>query len=111
MADGRGEPEDGGGTRARDPLLEAVGARVKDLRLERCMTPAEFARAGRFTVQYLWNLERGTQNLSLRSLSRLAIALDVPMTALLEGIEANPATLAVRKWTKRNVRKNAAKPD
>lgn len=92
------DPEEGA---AGDPLLMAVGARIRELREAAGLAPADFSRAAGFSLQYLWRLERGQQNLNLRSISRLALALGVEMAAILEGIPADPATLAKRSWTPR----------
>jgi transcriptional regulator with XRE-family HTH domain len=85
----------------KDPLLSAVGRRVQQLREAAGVTAADFARAAGITPQYLWRLEDGQQNLNLKSLSRLAIALNVPMTALLAGIEPDPATTRKRKYSRK----------
>ena len=82
----------------RDPLLEAVGERIRKLREEKDIAPADFARAAGFSLQYLWRLQSGQQNLSLRSISRVAIALGVPMSALLEDIDPDPDTIGTRPY-------------
>lgn len=87
--------------KARDPLLQAVGGRIKALREERRMAPADFARAAGFSLPYLWRLEGGQQNVSLRTISRVALALEVEMAALLQGIAADPATLEKRPYGRR----------
>lgn len=89
------------GPKHRDPLLVAVGARVRELRLAKGLAPVTFAAAANFSLPYLWRLEGGLQNLNLRSISRIALALGEPMTALLEGIEADPATLEKRGYGQR----------
>ena len=85
-----------------DALLKAVGDRIRSLREEKGIAPADFARAAGFSLQYLWRLQDGQQNLSLRSMSRIAIALDVPMTALLEGIDPDPGTIGTRPYRQAN---------
>jgi transcriptional regulator with XRE-family HTH domain len=85
-------------TADEDPLLSAVGRRVQQLREARGLKAADFARAAGVTQQYLWRVEQGQQNLNLRSISRLAIALDLQMTALLEGIEPDPSTVRKRAY-------------
>lgn len=89
---------DESGKGARDPLLVAVGARIKGLRKADKVAPADFARAAGISLQYLWRVETGRQNLNLTSISRFALALGRPMAALLEGIEPEPATLAKRAY-------------
>lgn len=84
---------DESGLGTSDPLLVAVAERIEALRTGKGMEPADLARAANVTLPYLWRLRKGKVNLSLRSISRFAIALGVPMSALVEGIEADPATL------------------
>lgn len=86
--------------RAPDPLLMAIGLRVRELREAEGMKPAEFARALGISQAALWRLEDGQQNPTLKSLSRLAIALKTSMSALLTGIEPDPATLGTREYRK-----------
>lgn len=81
-----------------DALLIAVGARVRELRLKAEMTQEDLARSAGMSTSYAWRVEDGRQNLSLRSISRIALALDVPMAALFEGIKADPATLGTRPY-------------
>jgi DNA-binding Xre family transcriptional regulator len=81
-----------------DPLLVAVGERVQKLRMARDMKPADFARVAKMSQQYLWRLEDGQQNLNLRTLAKVALALDVPMSALLEGIEPDATQLRKRPY-------------
>ena len=93
-----------------DPLLTAVGVRIRELREMAGLAPADFSRAAGFSLQYLWRLEKGQQNLNLRSISRIALALGVEMAALLEGIPADPATLAKRGWTPRSGKSKGGEP-
>lgn len=85
----------------RDALLAAVGRRVRDLREARKVSPSVFARAAGISQQYLWRLEDGQQNANLKTLARLALALDVPITALVEGIEPGDAPLGRRPYRRR----------
>jgi DNA-binding XRE family transcriptional regulator len=81
-----------------DALFKAVGARIRDLRNQAGLNQPEFAKAAGVSAQYAWRIEDGRQNLSLRTMSRIAIALGVPMSALLEGIEADPGSLQNRAY-------------
>lgn len=85
-----------------DPLLKAVADRIDGLRAAKGMEPAAFARAAHFSLQYLWRLQKGRMNLTLKSLSRIALALGVPISELLDGVESDPATLAVRPYERRD---------
>lgn len=93
--------EDESAQRVRDPLLVAVGERVRQLRETKGLAPVAFAKAAGFSLQYLWRLEDGQQNLNLRSISRIALALGVGMAALLDGIDPHPATLAKRPYVRK----------
>lgn len=90
-----------------DPLLAKVGRRIQDLREAKRIEPKDFAKAAGFSLSYLWRLEGGQQNVTLATISRIAIALGEPMSALLEGIEPDPATVAVRPYA-RDPKKTAA---
>lgn len=81
-----------------DPLLKAVADRIEDLYEAKGWKPADFARAANLTLPYLSRLRAGGMNLTLRSISRMAVALDVEMSRLLEGIPADPSTLPTRAW-------------
>ena len=84
-----------------DLMLLAVGKRVRRLREQADIKPADFSRAAGFSQQYLWRLENGQQNVNLKTLARLALALDVPMAAILQGIEPDPVALKKRPYVKR----------
>lgn len=88
--------DDGDGT---DPLLAAVGARVREAREAAGLIAADGARAAGMTKGYLWRVENGRQNLSIRSLSRVARAFSTTMSALLANIEADPGTLGARAYS------------
>ena len=83
-----------------DALLKAVGGRVQEMRVKAGLTQEAFARAAGMSAKYAWRVEHGRQNLSLRSISRIAIALDIPMSSLLEGIEADPESLGTRPYNR-----------
>jgi transcriptional regulator with XRE-family HTH domain len=62
-------------------LVTNVGRRIAELRRKDGRTQEELAEALRMTVQYLQRIEAG-MNLTLHSLSKIARALKVPVTAL-----------------------------
>jgi len=78
-----------------DPLLDAVGKRVTHFRTVKSVSPASLARTAGFSLQYLWRLEDGQLNITLKTMARIAIALDIPMAALLEHIDPGLATIEV----------------
>lgn len=84
----------------RDLSVE-VGRRIQDLREAKHIRPVDFARAAGFTPQYLWRLEAGQQNVTLQTISRVAIALGEPMSALLTDIEPDPVSVRKRSYTRK----------
>lgn len=72
--------------RATDPdrVLRAVGRRVAELRVASGLTQERLAEQLSVSTKYVQQIESGTQNLSLRSLVRLADAVSAPVAALLE---------------------------
>lgn len=72
--------------RATDPdrVLRAVGRRVAELRLASGLTQERLAEKLSVSSKYVQQIEAGTQNLSLRSLARIADAVSAPLVALLE---------------------------
>lgn len=73
--------------KAPDALLQAVGSRFRDIRQSAGLTKRAVAEAAGLSEAYVWRVEDGRQNLSLRSLSKLAIALRVPMAELLRDVD------------------------
>ena len=84
-----------------DPLSVAAGARVIRLREERDLAPQQLADLAGMDANYLWRIEQGRQNLSLRNIARLAKALGVTISELLEGIDATAVALGARSYVKR----------
>lgn len=75
-----------------DEVLRDLGRRVAELRAARGLTQERFAEEADVTVQYLQRVERGRENLTVRSLVRLAVLLRVSITDLF----AMPAQREVR---------------
>lgn len=76
----------GGWVEARaDEVMRGVGEVVVGERRRRGLTQVELAGLAGMTVQHLQRIERGTQNLTLRSLVSLANALRLGPTRLLVG--------------------------
>ena len=67
-----GDPKEERATGA-DPLLKAVADRIEELRKAKGWSPADFARAAHVTLQYLSRLRAGGMNLTLKSISRMAM--------------------------------------
>ncbi len=62
-------------------LMELVGKRVRQLRIERGLKQEEMCRFG-FDYKYYQRIEYGEKNLTLKSLNKLAKAFGVPMSEL-----------------------------
>ncbi len=73
------EPAEG-----QDGLLSGLGGRVRDLRAQRGMTRKILARNSGVSERYLAQLESGSGNGSVLLLAKVAAALNVPVTALLQ---------------------------
>ena len=65
-----------------DQLIEDVGRRVGELRVQAGFTQAELADLAEVSPKYLQRIEAGQENLTLRSLARMANILLVPVTDL-----------------------------
>lgn len=72
--------------RANDPdrVLRAVGRRVAELRVATGLTQELLAEKLSVSAKYVQQVESGSQNLSLRSLVRIADAVGAQVIALLE---------------------------
>lgn len=75
-------------------LLQLLGKRIHDLRAARKWSQEEFAHVSGFHRTYVGQIERGEKNMSFDNLAKVADALGVTMSALLDGLEngiaANP---------------------
>ena len=59
------------------------GKRVKTMRLKKGMSQGDVAKKMNVGVAYISKIERGTENMSLKNIERLARALGVHMKGLL----------------------------
>ena len=76
---------------APSSLLKTLGIRVRDARARHGMTRRMLARDSRISERYLAELESGRGNLSIVLLKRLAAAIDVPLTELVDEGPRPPA--------------------
>ena len=67
-----------------DQIVLEVGRRVAELRKLAGMSQSEFAQKLRVTPQSVQSIERGIQNLTLRTMVKLAAALGVGVLDLIE---------------------------
>lgn len=91
------EARDGTGD-SGDPLLAAVGRKVRDAREAAGLGVVEAARRTGVAKGYYHRVETGQQNLSLRSVARLAAGLGTTMSALLEGVAVDPDAIGRRPY-------------
>jgi len=82
----------------RNPLLTAVGERVRTLRARRGLTRKAAAQAADVSERHLANLEYGTGNASLLVLHQVAGALQCPLAELVGDIStSSPEWLLIRE--------------
>ncbi len=64
-------------------LLDSIGFAISKRRAELGLSQEELALAARVHRTYVSDLERGTRNVSVLTLDRIANALDLPLEVLL----------------------------
>lgn len=69
----------------RDPELEAIGQRIRAARLSKGMTKEALAEAAETSTQFLSQVEKGEQSMTMIKFKRLATALGVSSDYLLYG--------------------------
>lgn len=67
-----------------DELRDVLARNVRLLRAERGLSQEALAQEAGVNRTYLSDIERGTRNVSIDNLSRLAKALNVPVWSLLK---------------------------
>ena len=67
--------------------LKIFGEQVWKLRKARGLSQEELAELAQLHRNYIGGIERGERNVALLNIMRLAKALEVPLSKLLEGIE------------------------
>jgi transcriptional regulator with XRE-family HTH domain len=82
--------------RAERNLERAIGREVRAIRRKRGLTVAEAADAGGLSAGMLSKIENGGTSPSLSTLQALAVALDVPLTALFRRYEEPRPAVHVR---------------
>ena len=65
-----------------DDTVKNVGRRVAELRAKAGLTQDQQAERLGFTLKYLQRIEGGGENLTVRSLVKIASAIGVPVTGL-----------------------------
>lgn len=74
-------------TQIKNPECLCFGVRLRDLRRRKGFSQEGFADHARVHRTYLGGLERGERNPTLTILVKLARALDVTLSELVQGIE------------------------
>ena len=79
-----------------DNLARSLGARLRTLREQAELDVTSLASRCGMKQPYLSRVEAGRTLPGVRTLAKLAIVLDVPLTALLEDVEYKDVELAPR---------------
>ena len=72
----------------RRPLLIALGAAVRDLRVSRHLSQEDVADLAGLHVTYISGIERGLRNVGFENLDRVAHGLGVDLPTLTAAVEA-----------------------
>ena len=79
-----------------DDLSARFGARLRELRVARNYSQEAFAAHANIDRSAYGKLERGRSGASLVTMARIAVALEIPLSELVNAIELDPK--AVRVW-------------
>ena len=77
-----------------EPLLKALGRRIRELRTERGYSQEGFADKCGVHRTFMGTVERGESNLSFQNIVKVAASLDVTLSALFQGLEGKAQGLA-----------------
>ena len=69
-----------------DAVIMFIATNMKLARLQRGMTQWQLAIAAKVDLSYVQRLERGRQNVTVRTLARVAAAIGIPVSELLEPV-------------------------
>ena len=72
-------------SKERDPYLIAVGQRIRAVRKSKGLTMEQAAEAAETSIQFLSQVEKGEQSMTIKKFSKLAAALGVSSDYLLYG--------------------------
>ncbi len=67
-------------------LAKIVGQRIRSYRAQRGFSQEKLAELADYHPTYIGQLERGEKNATLESISRVAAALNIPLSTLLENL-------------------------
>ena len=71
----------------KHPVLQALGRNIRALREKRNLTQEALAEKASLDPTYISGIERGLRNPGIKNVARLAAALGVTTTKLVEGIK------------------------
>lgn len=72
--------------RRRQDILVRFGARVRELRLSKGYSQESFAAKCGLDRTYIGGIERGERNLALRNIESIAVALNISLSDLMNGL-------------------------
>lgn len=84
-----------------EPLLKALGQRIRELRTEQGYSQESFADKCGVHRTFMGTIERGESNLSFQNISKVATTLDISLSMLFAGLEAKAKLLRDRQSRKR----------
>ena len=70
----------------RDVLLKRLGARIRELRQEKGLSQEGLALAAGLDRSYVGGVERGKRNIAVVNLKKVAAALDIPLSELVQSV-------------------------
>jgi len=76
------------GSKRAGPIDAVVGRTIRALRLSRGLSQGALGRRLGVSFQQVQKYENGTNRVGAGRLAQIAVALDVPMEALLQGVQA-----------------------
>ncbi len=68
-------------------ILKMLGLRIRDFRLKKSISQEELAAIADVHRTYIGMVERGEKNITILTLVRLSLALDVDLIEILRGIK------------------------
>ena len=67
-------------------ITEQIGMRIKELRAEKGISQEKLAFKAELDRTYVASVESGKRNLSIKSLEKIVVALDISFCAFFEGM-------------------------
>ena len=99
-----------GHTFSAEDVCRVVGERVRDARRSLGLTMAEFAEVAEISLGMVSKIEHGQTSPSLSTLTRLAHAAKVPITAFFRGLDEEHDVVIVRAGERMEILHEGTKP-